>query len=84
MCPAGEPGLLVCQIKKNTEFDGYAGKKENTEKKILRSVFKKGDAYFNSGDLIYADEEHYVYFSDRIGDTFRCVTAIAAYAGILY
>ena len=66
----------MCQIKKNTEFDGYAGKKENTEKKILRSVFKKGDAYFNSGDLIYADEEHYVYFSDRIGDTFRyCLTS---------
>ena len=68
---------LNLQVRLNTQ-------KENTEKKILRSVFKKGDAYFNSGDLIYADEEHYVYFSDRIGDTFRCVTAIAAYAGILY
>ena len=36
--------------------------------KIIRNVFKKGDAYFNSGDLFTVD---FVYFADRIGDTFR-------------
>ena len=62
---------MVCGIKKDLEFDGYVGKKELTGSKILRNVFKEGDAYFNSGDLLTVDEEHFVYFTDRIGDTFR-------------
>ena len=62
---------MVSGIKKDMEFDGYVGKKELTGSKILRNVFKEGDAYFNSGDLLTVDEEHFVYFTDRIGDTFR-------------
>ena len=41
------------------------------EKKILRDVFKKGDAWFRTGDLMRRDEHGYFYFVDRIGDTFR-------------
>merc|ERR1712113_762305 len=44
---------------------------EATEKKLLRDVFKKGDKYFRSGDLLRKDEKGYFYFVDRIGDTFR-------------
>ena len=51
-------------------FDGYIDK-EATQKKILRDVLRKGDAYFRSGDLIYADEFGNMYFMDRMGDTFR-------------
>jgi acyl-coenzyme A synthetase/AMP-(fatty) acid ligase len=67
----GEPGLMVVQIKKDFEFDGYKGNKELSEKKYIRDVSCKGDVYFNSGDLLTQDEDYNVYFTDRIGDTFR-------------
>ncbi|XP_074090802.1 long-chain fatty acid transport protein 2 [Macrotis lagotis] len=69
--PKGEVGLLVCKITQLTPFSGYAGGKAQTEKKKLRDVFKKGDLYFNSGDLLLIDHENFIYFHDRIGDTFR-------------
>ncbi|MEQ2316306.1 hypothetical protein AMECASPLE_031257 [Ameca splendens] len=69
--PKGETGLLVAKIGKRTPFSGYAKNKEQTEKKKLRDVFARGDLYFNSGDLLRIDSEGFVYFQDRIGDTFR-------------
>ncbi|XP_065727051.1 long-chain fatty acid transport protein 2 isoform X3 [Phocoena phocoena] len=69
--PKGEVGLLVCRITQLTPFSGYAGGKTQTEKKKLRDVFKKGDLYFNSGDLLMMDHENFIYFHDRVGDTFR-------------
>lgn len=66
-----ETGLMVTPIKRNMEFDGYKGHKELNEKKVLRDVFKLGDIYFNSGDLFNIDKDYFVYFADRIGDTFR-------------
>ncbi|MEQ2224544.1 hypothetical protein ILYODFUR_008575 [Ilyodon furcidens] len=69
--PKGETGLLVGKIGKRTPFSGYAKNKEQTEKKKLRDVFARGDLYFNSGDLLRIDSEGFVYFQDRIGDTFR-------------
>uniref|UniRef100_A0A672GC47 long-chain-fatty-acid--CoA ligase n=1 Tax=Salarias fasciatus TaxID=181472 RepID=A0A672GC47_SALFA len=71
--PVGETGLLIGKIGKGTEFTGYAKNKQQTEKKKLRDVFVKGDLYFNSGDLLRIDKEGFVYFQDRIGDTFRSV-----------
>ncbi|CAH1254270.1 SLC27A2 [Branchiostoma lanceolatum] len=67
----GEPGLLVAPITTERPFYGYKGKKEVSDKKILRNVFKEGDAYFNTGDLMKVDKDYYVYFADRLGDTFR-------------
>lgn len=52
-------------------FTGYANNKQQTEKKKLYDVFVRGDKYFNSGDLLKIDHEGFVYFQDRIGDTFR-------------
>ncbi|XP_060227610.1 long-chain fatty acid transport protein 2 isoform X2 [Meriones unguiculatus] len=69
--PKGEVGLLVCKITQLSPFSGYAGGKAQTEKKKLRDVFKKGDLYFNSGDLLMIDRENFIYFHDRVGDTFR-------------
>ncbi len=72
----GEPGLLLGEIGRNSQFEGYTTK-EDTEKKILRDVFKAGDAWFNTGDLIKTIDvgfamglPHY-QFVDRVGDTFR-------------
>ncbi|KAG7333581.1 hypothetical protein KOW79_003716 [Hemibagrus wyckioides] len=67
----GETGLLVAKITKVAPFSGYANNKQQTEKKKLRNVFKSGDVYFNTGDLMKFDEQGFVYFQDRIGDTFR-------------
>ena len=72
----GEPGLLLGKITRQTAFEGYTSK-EATEKKILHNVFKRGDAWFNTGDLMKTVDvgfalglPHY-QFVDRVGDTFR-------------
>ncbi|XP_039213741.1 very long-chain acyl-CoA synthetase-like isoform X2 [Crotalus tigris] len=69
--PTGQGGLMVIQISKAVPFEGYAGDYRNTEKKILRNVLKKGDSYFNTGDLLMEDHEGFIYFQDRVGDSFR-------------
>lgn len=63
--------MLVAKIGEVSPFSGYAKNKQQTEKKKLRDVFVKGDLYFNSGDLLKIDNEGFVFFQDRIGDTFR-------------
>ncbi|XP_034542368.1 very long-chain acyl-CoA synthetase-like [Notolabrus celidotus] len=67
----GEPGLLVSEITIRTPFSGYAGDAQQTEKKRLHNVFKTGDMYFNTGDILRVDEDNFIYFQDRVGDTFR-------------
>ncbi|XP_025062490.1 long-chain fatty acid transport protein 6-like isoform X4 [Alligator sinensis] len=67
----GEAGLLVARVSPSTPFDGYAGNQEASERKLLRDVFVKGDVYFNTGDLMLIDQDGFVYFTDRVGDTFR-------------
>lgn len=74
-CAPGEVGEAVGMIVDHPEigagrFEGYTSA-EATEKKILRNVFRQGDAYWSSGDLLRYDEDGYCYFVDRIGDTFR-------------
>jgi len=72
-CRPGEPGEFVGKIVKghpSRGFDGYVDKAA-TEKKIVRDVLRRGDMYFRSGDLLYADEFGWMYFMDRMGDTFR-------------
>jgi fatty-acyl-CoA synthase len=53
-----------------SRFEGYTSQ-EASEKRILRNVFKPGDAWFRTGDLMRKDEQGFFYFVDRIGDTFR-------------
>uniref|UniRef100_A0A8C1NHR8 long-chain-fatty-acid--CoA ligase n=1 Tax=Cyprinus carpio TaxID=7962 RepID=A0A8C1NHR8_CYPCA len=67
----GETGLLVSKITQKARFAGYARDPKQTEKKKLYNVFEKGDVYFNSGDLFRTDHENFIYFQDRVGDTFR-------------
>lgn len=72
-CELGEPGELLIRITNlsgGLEFRGYTDEKA-TSKKVLHDVFKKGDLYFRSGDLLRRDAEGFYYFVDRIGDTFR-------------
>ncbi|KPP81372.1 MAG: acetoacetyl-CoA synthetase AcsA [Oceanicaulis sp. HLUCCA04] len=72
-CGPDEVGEAIGEIRSDDaryRFDGY-GDKEATEKKLLRDVFKKGDLYFRTGDLMKRDAQGYFYFIDRVGDTFR-------------
>ncbi|XP_077988607.1 long-chain fatty acid transport protein 6-like [Glandiceps talaboti] len=67
----GEPGLLIVRSTDTIKFHGYEGNEQQTEKKHLRNVFEDGDVYVNSGDLMKLDINYYLYFVDRLGDTFR-------------
>lgn len=66
----GEKGMLVAKISKVYSFDGYVDKSA-TQKKVLKDVFKPGDLFFNSGDLLQVHPDGWVSFADRVGDTFR-------------
>ena len=70
----GETGMLVGLIRMDVprlRYDGYVNDEEGSSKKILRNVFVTGDAYFSTGDLVRCDADGFVYFCDRVGDTFR-------------
>uniref|UniRef100_A0A3B3BXR4 long-chain-fatty-acid--CoA ligase n=1 Tax=Oryzias melastigma TaxID=30732 RepID=A0A3B3BXR4_ORYME len=67
----GETGLLVSKITDIAPFLGYVQNEEQNERKRLRNVLKKGDLYFNTGDLLKIDHDNFIYFQDRVGDTFR-------------
>ncbi|WP_441233675.1 long-chain-acyl-CoA synthetase [Bradyrhizobium sp. 930_D9_N1_4] len=73
-CARGEAGEAIGRIGLADEgggrFEGYTDAGE-TEKKILRNVFAKGDAWFRTGDLMRLDDKGFFHFVDRIGDTFR-------------
>jgi fatty-acyl-CoA synthase len=74
-CAVDEPGEVIGKILKDASkpgarFEGYANDAE-TDRKVLHDVFKKGDAWFRTGDLMRRDKNNYFYFIDRIGDTFR-------------
>lgn len=66
----GEAGLLISEISAKWPFDGYTDPAKS-ESVILRNVFKKGDAWFNTGDLMRDIGCKHAQFVDRLGDTFR-------------
>lgn len=72
-CRPYEKGLLIGMIGKSikTSFNGYANNKAASNKKIIENVFRSGQRAFNSGDLMMCDNLGYLYFCDRLGDTFR-------------
>jgi fatty-acyl-CoA synthase len=73
-CARGEVGEAVGRIGSADDgggrFEGYTDAAA-TEKKVLRDVLAKGDAWFRTGDLMKLDEAGYFHFVDRVGDTFR-------------
>ena len=95
-CATGEVGEAIGRIHDGAthaaaEFEGYTDA-EASQKKILRDVFERSDAWYRTGDLMRADTSGYFYFVDRIGDTFRwrgenvatsdVAAAITAFPGI--
>jgi fatty-acyl-CoA synthase len=75
ICKPGEVGEAVGFIVEHPDigggrFEGYTSAVE-TEKKILRGVLGDADKWFRTGDLLREDEQGYLFFVDRLGDTFR-------------
>jgi fatty-acyl-CoA synthase len=73
-CKTGEVGELIGKITANDplrDFQGYSNNSKATQSKVLTNVFSAGDSYFRSGDLVTRDAEGFIYFVDRVGDTFR-------------
>lgn len=66
----GENGLCIFESVGLTQFRGYTDKKA-TEAKLFRNVFKEGDTWFNTGDLLRDIGCDHAQFVDRLGDTFR-------------
>lgn len=69
----GEIGELIGEIRPGEtrfKYDGYESKAAS-KKKVLTDVFRKGDQWFRTGDLLTRDAQGYCFFVDRIGDTFR-------------
>jgi len=95
-CGPNEVGEAVGLIPEGGErggrFEGYADA-EASERKVLRNVFKEGDAWYRTGDLMRRDERGFFYFVDRVGETYRwkgenvstaeVLTALTAARGVL-
>ncbi len=71
-CAPDEVGEALGGMSKRAgrEFEGYTNRAESA-RKMLHDVFRKGDVWFRTGDLMRRDAHGYFYFVDRIGDTFR-------------
>ena len=73
-------------------FEGYADPQASA-RKVLRNVFKDGDSWYRTGDLMRRDESGFYYFVDRVGETYRwkgenvstaeVLTALTASRGVL-
>ena len=73
-------------------FEGYADAAASA-RKVLRNVFKDGDSWYRTGDLMRRDERGFYYFVDRVGETYRwkgenvstaeVLTALTAGRGVL-
>jgi fatty-acyl-CoA synthase len=57
-------------IGRTGRFEGYADPDAST-RKLLRNVFKDGDAWYRTGDLMRRDARGFYYFVDRVGETYR-------------
>ncbi|TNF25958.1 MAG: long-chain-acyl-CoA synthetase [Deltaproteobacteria bacterium] len=66
----GGVGLLISKITARRPFDGYTDPAAG-DAKVLRDVFARGDAWFDSGDLVRDQGLRHIQFVDRVGDTFR-------------
>jgi fatty-acyl-CoA synthase len=67
----GEVGEAIAKIADGAaRFEGYTDAAA-TNTKILRDVFRPGDAWLKSGDMMRQDAQGFFYFVDRMGDTFR-------------
>jgi fatty-acyl-CoA synthase len=97
LCAADEVGEAVGLMplsgdERAGRFEGYADA-EASARKVLRNVFKQGDAWYRTGDLMRRDPRGFYYFVDRVGETYRwkgenvstaeVMTALSASRGVV-
>jgi len=73
-CEVGETGELLTLADNKTSqsrFIGYYNQPKMSNAKLVQGAFEKGDQYMRTGDLLYRTKDHFWYFADRAGDTFR-------------
>jgi fatty-acyl-CoA synthase len=96
-CPPNEVGEAVGLMPNSDSaragrFEGYADA-EASNRKVLRNVFRQGDSWYRTGDLMRRDDRGFYYFVDRVGETYRwkgenvstaeVLTALTASRGVL-
>jgi fatty-acyl-CoA synthase len=85
-------GLMPAEGQRAGRFEGYADSQASA-RKVLRNVFKEGDLWYRTGDLMRRDERGFYYFVDRVGETYRwkgenvstaeVLTALTASRGVI-
>src|SRR6202161_2499783 len=96
-CAANEIGEAVGLMpatggERAGRFEGYADQ-EASDRKVLRNVFKAGDSWYRTGDLMRRDQRGFYFFVDRVGETYRwkgenvstaeVLTALTASRGVI-
>ncbi|KAK6347335.1 hypothetical protein TWF696_007404 [Orbilia brochopaga] len=72
--PQGERGEMLFKVDENNiraTYSGYYQNEKASLSKLMRDVFKKGDVWFRTGDVLTVTDDGLIYFNDRIGDTYR-------------
>ncbi|KAI1351124.1 fatty-acyl-CoA synthase [Xylaria sp. FL0043] len=71
---ADEAGEMINRMNPDNPDLGtpqYFNNKSATVKRRITDVFRKGDLWFRSGDMMRLDSQGRLFFVDRLGDTFR-------------
>lgn len=74
-CDADQPGELVLRLRSRPghatgDYRGFLSEPSD-ESRIARDLFRIGDVYCRSGDLLRRDQAGNYWFVDRLGDSFR-------------
>ena len=69
--PYSAGGEILVAIPSEAAFAGYHNNNDATRKKFERNVFRKGDLYYRTGDVLRRLDDGRWHFMDRLGDTFR-------------
>jgi acyl-CoA synthetase (AMP-forming)/AMP-acid ligase II len=67
----GEPGEAIGLVTGMDFYPEYLNNPEANEKKLITNVFKEGDVYQRTGDLLVREPSGWIRFHDRSGDTYR-------------
>src|SRR6185436_4871756 len=67
----GEPGEAIGRVRSMDLYHDYLDNPKANQEKLIRNVFKKGDLFQRTGDLLMRNKDGWVQFVDRTGDTFR-------------
>ena len=62
--PVAQPGQQAATVRR-------LHRSSASEKKLVRDAFRKGDCWFNTGDVMSPQGMGHAAFVDRLGDTFR-------------